>query len=60
MHYVTHPRKPMFPDWLVEGWVEQGARLDASGNLDLNSLKDPPLSVIDDSSDPDSGPSREV
>jgi len=55
----TEPRKSMLPDWLVKSFVEQGGRLDASGNLDLASLREPPPS-IDQSSDPNIGPPEEV
>jgi DNA recombination-dependent growth factor C len=30
--------KRMLPGWLIEEFVQQGARLDVSGNLDLSSL----------------------
>ena len=34
------PGKSMLPAWLIESLVEQGARLDASGDLDLTWLRE--------------------
>ena len=35
---VRQKVKRMLPGWLIEEFVQQGARLDVSGNLDLSSL----------------------
>ena len=37
---IVAPGKTMLPAWLVESLVEQGARLDARGQLDLAWLRD--------------------
>jgi hypothetical protein len=55
MRYSTKPRKSLFPDWLVERWAEQGPRPDASGELDLESMKELSRKGTDPSSDPDIG-----
>jgi hypothetical protein len=34
------PGKAMLPAWLIESLVEQGARLDARGDLDLTWLRE--------------------
>ena len=34
------PGKSMLPAWLIESLVEQGARLDARGDLDLSWLRE--------------------
>ena len=60
MRSLTEPRKSLLPGWLVKAFVEQGGRLDASGNLDFESLRDPPTRGIDHSSEPDIGPPVEV
>jgi hypothetical protein len=35
---IRQPVKRMLPGWLIEEFVQQGARLDVYGNLDLSSL----------------------
>jgi hypothetical protein len=37
---IVGPGKTMLPAWLVESLVEQGARLDARGQLDLTWLRE--------------------
>jgi hypothetical protein len=37
---IVAPGKPMLPAWLLEDLVNQGARLTASGELDLAWLRD--------------------
>jgi hypothetical protein len=56
----TKPGKRQLPDWLVKAFVEQGARVDASGNLDLESIKELSGRGIDHTSDPDPGSPGEV
>jgi len=34
------PGKAMLPGWLIESLVEQGARFDARGDLDLSWLRE--------------------
>ncbi len=60
MLYSTEPRRFQFPDWLVKRWAEQEPRPDASGELDLESMKDLSQRGIDHTSDPDIGPPEEV
>ena len=55
MCYLTKPRKSLFQDWLLERWAEQGPRPGASGELDLESMKELSQKGIDPSSDPDIG-----
>ena len=56
----TKPGKRQLPDWLVKGCVEQGARVDASGNLNLESIKGLSGRGIDHTSDADTGSPGEV
>ena len=60
MLHLTEHRKFQFPDWLVKRWAEQEPRPDASGELDLESMKDLSQRGIDHTSDPDIGPPEEV
>jgi hypothetical protein len=60
MAELTKPGKRQLPDWLVKGFVKQGARLDASGNLDLEWIKERSGRGIAHTSDPDPGPSGEL
>jgi hypothetical protein len=60
MRCLTKPRKSMIPDWLLKRWAEEGPRPDASGELDLESMKEDSRRGIDQSSEPDIGPPGEL